>query len=59
VGLRSLIIVIAASLSIYSGIGCSCVQLSSQRMDHRYLATFAALTPATNSASVDEVVMVV
>jgi hypothetical protein len=59
VGLRSLIIVIAASLSIYSGVDCSCVQSSSRRMDHRYLATFAALTPATNSASVDEVATVV
>jgi hypothetical protein len=59
VGLCSLIITIAASLSINSGIGCSCVQLSSRRMDHRYLATFAALTLATNAASVDDVAMVV
>ena len=48
-----MIIRIAAALSSYNIVGSDCGWPSSERMDRRYFAIFAACTAAMNSASVE------
>jgi hypothetical protein len=53
-----LIILMAAILSSYNGVGSVCGKPSSARIERRYLAILAAATAAMNSASVELVAVV-